>query len=116
MREDEANFIGYLAAVNSDCAELRYSGYMLALVCTGNKLYEADKDKYFEVRSTYRRGITLDFAQNAEYWKQFEDTVLSEAGEKMNDTYLKINSVEDGTKSYGRMVDLLLAEWRANQK
>ena len=116
MREDEANFIGYLAAVNSDCAELRYSGYMLALVCTGNKLYEVDKDKYFEVRSTYCRGITLDFAQNAEYWKQFEDTVLSEAGEKMNDTYLKINSVEDGTKSYGRMVDLLLAEWRANQK
>ena len=46
------------------------------------------------------------------YWEQFEDTVLSTAGEKMNDTYLKANSVEDGTKSYGRMVDLLLAERR----
>ena len=27
----------------------------------------------------------------------------------MNDTYLKANAQEDGTKSYGRMVDLLLA-------
>ena len=112
MREDEANFIGYMACVNSDCPELVYSGYMQALVHAGNKLYEADKEKYSLVWATYCEGIRLDFKKNNEYWKQFEDTTLSKAGEKMNDTYLKINSVEDGTKSYGRMVDLLLAERR----
>ncbi|MBO4510800.1 MAG: DUF3810 domain-containing protein [Lachnospiraceae bacterium] len=115
MREDEANFIGYLAAVNSDSAELRYSGYMSALVNAGNQLYDADKDKYYEVRSTYCEGIIKDFSANSVYWAQFKDTTLSKAGEKMNDTYLKINNVQDGTKSYGRMVDLLLAEWRAKQ-
>ena len=115
MREDEANFIGYLAAVNSECAELRYSGYMSALVNAGNRLYDEDKDKYYEVRSTYCEGIKLDFAENSRYWEQFKDTALSQAGEKMNDTYLKINNVQDGTKSYGRMVDLLLAEWRSRQ-
>ena len=112
MREDEANFIGYLACVNSDSAELRYSGYMLALVHTGNKLYEADKDRYLELRKKYSAGVSLDFAENSQYWKQYRDTTLSNAGEKMNNTYLKMNSVEDGTKSYGRMVDLLLAERR----
>ena len=112
MREDEANFIGYLACVNSDSAELRYSGYMLALVHVGNKLYETAKDRYMELRNLYGRGVNLDFVENSRYWAQFKDTVLSTAGEKMNDTYLKINSVEDGTRSYGRMVDLLLAEWR----
>jgi hypothetical protein len=30
----------------------------------------------------------------------------------MNDTYLKLNGQEDGVQSYGRMIDLLLAERR----
>ncbi|MEI3307330.1 MAG: DUF3810 family protein [Eggerthella lenta] len=30
-----------------------------------------------------------------------------------NDTYLKANNQSDGMRSYGRMVDLLLAEQRA---
>ena len=113
MREDEANFIGYLACVNSDSPELRYSGYMLALIYAGNKLYEADKDRYMQLRDRYCNGIIIDFTENSKYWEQFKDTSLSKAGEKMNDTYLKINNVEDGTKSYGRMVDLLLAEYRS---
>ena len=116
MREDEANYIGYLACVGSDCAELKYSGYMMALINAGNQLYSADKDKYYEVRSMYSDGVNLDLKENSEYWEQFKDTPLSTAGEKMNNTYLKMNNVEDGTKSYGRMVDLLLAEWRKNNK
>ena len=116
MREDEANFIGYLACVGSDSPELRYSGYMLALVNATNKLYSADKEKHTKVCELFSRGIWLDFAKHSEYWKQFEDTKLSEVGETMNNTYLKLNSVEDGTKSYGRMVDLLLAEWRSRQE
>lgn len=31
----------------------------------------------------------------------------------VNDTYLKANNLTDGVHSYGRMVDLLLAEARA---
>ena len=115
MREDEANFIGYLACVNSDDPELVYSGYMLALVHTGNQLYSADKEKYMELSVKYSAGVNLDFYENSRYWDEFKDTVLSDAGEKMNNTYLKINNVDDGTKSYGRMVDLLLAERRARQ-
>ena len=115
MREDEANFIGYLACVNSDSAELRYSGYMLALVCAGNKLYEESADLYRQLYSTYSAGVIADFRENSAYWKEFKDTVLERAGEKMNDTYLKINNQTDGTKSYGRMVDLLIAEYRSRQ-
>ena len=37
----------------------------------------------------------------------------SEVSEKVNNTYLKSNMQEDGTKSYGRMVDLLIGLWRA---
>ena len=31
---------------------------------------------------------------------------------QMNDVYLKANSQEDGVKSYGRMVDLMLEYYR----
>ena len=35
---------------------------------------------------------------------------------KINDTYLKANAQSDGVKSYGRMVDLLLAKYRKDQE
>jgi hypothetical protein len=54
-----------------------------------------------------------DLSDNTAYWKQFEGPV-SEAVDVVNDTYLKVNHQEDGVKSYGNMVDLLLAEYRAN--
>lgn len=110
MREEEAGYVGYLACVNSDCPELRFSGYMNALIHATNQLYDADRERYYRVAANYDDGIWEDFMASNEYWKQFEDTVFSEAGENINNAYLKANNVEDGTKSYGRMVDLLLAE------
>lgn len=113
MREDEANYLGYYACVHSDSYHLKYSGYMLALVYAGNRLYADSPELYYELVRTYDDGVWLDLLANNEYWAQFEDTVYSEVGEKVNDTYLKANNQKDGTRSYGRMVDLLLAEYRS---
>ena len=49
-----------------------------------------------------------DLKDHNAYWDQYRGTV-SEVSDKLNDTYLKANAQEDGVKSYGRMVDLLLA-------
>lgn len=38
---------------------------------------------------------------------------MKEISNSVNNTYLKANGQEDGVKSYGRMVDLLLAEYRS---
>lgn len=111
-REDEANFIAYLACINSDSDELKYSGYMLAFVHAGNELYSADQDKYAEACGYLSDGVISDMRYNTEYWSQFE-TPIATAASSINDSYLKANSQEDGTKSYGRMVDLLLAYERA---
>ena len=48
-------------------------------------------------------------------WKQFEGPA-AEISSAVNDAYLKANRQEEGVKSYGRMVDLLLAEQRAAAK
>ncbi len=121
MREDEANYISYRACMASDSADLQYSGTMLALIYTGNALYRQDATKYSEVYFVhYSEAVIRDLRANNEYWKQFEkpvvgDTTVGEIAEKVNDTYLKINDQTDGTKSYGRVVDLLLAEYKQKQ-
>lgn len=109
MREDEANYIAYLAGMQSGDVELQYSSTMLALVISGNALYAQDKDLYFQIRDQYSKDILIDIRANSAYWQQYEDTVISTVSNKINDTYLKANDQEDGVKSYGRMVDLLLA-------
>ena len=112
MREDEANFIAYLAAREMDSPAFQYSGVMLALIYTGNALFAADRDLFFELNATLDDGIRRDFAYNRVYWQQFEGRV-AEVATAMNDVYLRHNRQEDGVRSYGRMVDLLLADYRA---
>lgn len=112
MREDEANYIAYLAGINSDSMDLKYSSTMLALTIAGNAIYDQNKDLYFEVRELYSEGIKKDLRANSEYWSQYEDTVVSTISNRINDTYLKINDQVDGVRSYGRMLDLLLAKHR----
>lgn len=113
MREDEANYIAILACRRSDSLDLRYSGTVMALLYAGNALYGKNADLYFEIcQKYYGDGVIRDFRANSEYWAQFENTKTAEVANKVNDTYLKANEQEDGVQSYGRVVDLLLAEYR----
>jgi hypothetical protein len=48
-------------------------------------------------------------ADHNSYWRDFEGPA-AEISETVNNTYLKANAQSDGTCSYGRMVDLLLAD------
>ena len=113
MREDEANYISYIACLASDSLDLQYSGTMLALIHTGNALYRKDVDRYAEIyRNHYSEAVIRDLIANNKYWDKFEKTKVAQTAEKVNDTYLKANNQTDGTQSYGRMVDLLLAEYR----
>ena len=114
MREDEANFIGYLACKKSERADFQYSGKMLAFINASNALFAADPKEAEKIYSKLNSGVLTDLIDNSEYWKQFEGPA-AETAEKVNDSYLKANNQHDGVKSYGRMVDLLLAEYRKNK-
>lgn len=115
MREDEANYISYLAGMESESSELRYSSTMLALIISGNALYDQSPDLYFKIRDQYSEGVLKDIRANSEYWIKYEDTVVSTVSNKINDTYLKVNAQADGVQSYGRMLDLLLAKYRKEE-
>lgn len=107
-REDEANFAAYLACMASDDIATRYSGVMLALIHSGNQLNRADRDAFSKLYESYSQGMLRDLADYDLYWTAFEGPV-EEAVNKVNDGYLKYNQQESGVRSYGEMVDLLLA-------
>jgi hypothetical protein len=116
MREDEANYLAYLAGMKSDNVELKYSSTMQALITAGNALYKQSPELYYQIADNYSEGVKKDLRANTEYWQQFDDTVVSTVSNKINDTYLKANDQSDGVKSYGRMLDLLLAQYRKDQE
>lgn len=108
MREDEANFIGYLACIGSENQAFQYSGYLMGWVYAGNALARTDAERYQELYGTLCEQARKDLAENNTFWERYEGPV-AEASNQVNDTYLKINRQADGVKSYGRAVDLMLA-------
>lgn len=107
-REDEANFISYLACMASGDPEMQYSGTLLALATSMNALSGHNSDAYWEIENTYSDGVKRDLWNHDAYWDQFKGPV-AEASTNVNNSYLKSNKQADGVNSYGRMVDLLLA-------
>lgn len=111
MREEEANFIGYLACVGSDAAFSRYSGYLSGFIYAVNALYRQNPEAASEVYAFLPECALTDLHTNNQFWQQYEGPI-AEVSTQVNDTYLKANNQSDGVKSYGRMVDLLLAYYR----
>jgi hypothetical protein len=112
MREDEANFIAWLVSIYSDDIDFMYSGAMLAFVYTISQIHAASPEDWQRIMHGLSEGVRVDLAANRDYWRQFEGP-LAEISAAANDTYLRANRQEDGVASYGRMVDLLLAYFRA---
>ncbi len=115
MREDEANFIAYLACHRSGVPKLQYSGAMFAYTYCMNALYkDAGGEVYTEIYNQLCERAIEDRQYMNQWWKQY-DTPMREVSGQVNHTYLQANAQVDGTKSYGRMVDLMLAEFRSWQ-
>lgn len=111
MREDEANFIGYIACIRSDDLYFQYSGYLMGWVYAGNALAKADPEGFAALRSSLPQAAITDLSYNNAYWDSFQGKV-AEVSNKVNDTYLKLQDQQDGVQSYGRAVDLMLAYYR----
>ncbi len=107
-REDECEFIAFYVGYNCGVAEFEYSSLNMALNYALNALSGEDADAYARIYESLHQGIIRDWVQHGEYWAQF-DTPAAQASEQLNNSYLMFHNQDDGTKSYGRMLDLLLA-------
>lgn len=106
--EDEANFVAFLACTQSKDVFFRYSGYFTAMRYSLNALWRSDTLAFQRVAANFSKGIAVDLEANTIYWERF-DTPIDRISSAVNDLFLKANGQQEGVKSYGKMVDLLLA-------
>lgn len=114
-REDEANYISYVACTMNPDKDFQYSGVMLALLNSMDALANKDFNAYKELTKKYSAGVKRDIEYNNAFWSKYEGKV-EKISDSVNNSYLKSNGQKDGVESYGRMVDLLLAEYRTKNK
>ena len=106
-KENECNFLAWLACSVSGQPDFVYSGHLDAYIYCSNALYKADKELWRQAYENCSDGVLRDIKQRSEYWDSFEGEV-QESSQKFNDTFIKVNGVESGVLSYNEMVGLIL--------
>ena len=112
--EDDANFIGFLACINSDDPFYRYSGYLSVLNYVEKEYKKASGKQEFGSVSLAKSVRADDIFLTSEAWERVEENAVVEtavvkaASNQFTETTLVINGVSDGMKSYSRVVQLLL--------
>ena len=100
--EDEANFIAYLACINSDNDMLKYSGYLSVLNYTNNDYYDCvDEDRYREQIAIDKKVSFDNYCYDAETQKflkekksVIKDEVMENISDTITDTYLDYYEAE----------------------
>lgn len=109
--EQECNFLAVLASTTSGDPVYEYSGWLMGYIHLGNALYQADPAAWQAIRDSLPDTVLADLASNNAYWASFEGAA-ADASQKVYDTILKGYGQEDGIRSYGTVVDLLVAYYR----
>lgn len=115
--EDEANFIAYLACLESEEAVIQYAGYLSVLNYIDNDFYASigkDRERYQAEVSILSQVHDDNVFLTSEEWQRIEEKAVLDTetvdaiSDKFTDTTLRLNGVSDGMASYGRVVRLLL--------
>lgn len=113
--EDEANFVGYIAASNSFDPLFKYSSYL--------NLYQyANRELFLRDSSLARKNYTLldtlvkiDLHELHNFWNSYENPV-EKLTTKLYSQYLKANQQPQGIDTYNHVTALLLAYKRKYNK
>ena len=111
-REDEANLVGYLTAVNSDDVNFRYSANYNMLRYLLLEVRIKSPEDYETLYKKIAPGVLENFKAESEFWRKYN----SEMSGYMNvafDKFLKLNNQKSGIKSYQNIVIWL---WNYHKK
>ncbi len=109
--EDEANFVGFIAGVQSKDKLLRYSAYYNGMEEFLFTVYRKDSLDFKQLRTRISAPVMHDRKTDRLYWKGFESRA-GIFGSILYDRYLKTNNQPQGLKTYNRMIRLVMAWYR----
>lgn len=105
--ENEANFIGSLAAIHNKNAYFKYSGYTFALRYCLAEVFKRDPELYNEIIASVNIGILKNYQEVQYFWMDYQNP-FEPYFEKTFDRFLKANNQSAGMKSYSYVVALLV--------
>ncbi|MEP6950091.1 MAG: DUF3810 domain-containing protein [Ginsengibacter sp.] len=110
-KEDEANFSGYLAAVNSHDTLFQYSAYLDLFVYANHEVF------YFDSSASKNAVIQLSPAVKADLleWRRFNEqyqSLIEPWISWMYGKYLQANQQPKGLRSYNEVIAMLMAYYK----
>jgi hypothetical protein len=102
--ESEASFVGWLTCLRADAAA-QYSGWLALYWQVNGEVNQAERAA---IGNTLAAGPRADMAAVVERIRRSEQPWLRDAGWRVYDQYLKANRVEEGIRSYGTVLTLIL--------
>ena len=103
--ENEANFIGSMAAMRHPDRYFNYSGYSFALRHCLHEIYKRDELVYEELKNLIHLGILKNYQEVREFWEKYQNPTEPLFQSTYN-TILKSNNQPDGMESYNYVVAL----------
>ncbi len=106
--EAEASFIGFMKAVESNNANVRYSGYFNALLNLLNEINKNHKEELEDYTSKLNKRVISDINYYLEFWSKYSNNYFDKVQKYIYDLYLKSNNQEAGIMTYNKVSNFII--------
>jgi hypothetical protein len=113
--ENEANFVGFLAANYNDDVYFKYASYRMAFGYCISEIRKRDRNLSKELWRTVHKGVSKDFKASYQFWQAYENP-FEPILKKGYNAYLEANKQEKGIESYNYVVNLLITYFENSTK
>lgn len=114
--ENECNFAAWLVCKDHSDPKIAYSGWLCAFVYANNALYAADYALWQAQYAGLSEQVRFDLKVLSDSLARYENTKINELGSKANDALIKATGQSEGLRSYGKVVDLMLAYYSVHDE
>ena len=109
--ENEANFVGFLAANYNDDVYFKYASYRMAFGYCISELKKRNRKLSQELSRTVHKGVGKDFNASYQFWQAYKNP-FEPLVKKGYNAYLKANKQDKGIASYHYVVDLFITYFK----
>ena len=113
--EAEASFIGFMKAVESNNANVRYSGYFNALLNLLNEINKNHKEELEDYTSKLNKRVISDINYYMEFWSKYSNNYLDKLQKYIYDLYLKSNNQEAGIMTYNKVSNFIIDYYQRDE-
>ena len=113
--EAEASFIGFMKAVESNNANVRYSGYFNALLNLLNEINKNHKEELQNYISKLDKRVKSDINYYTEFWSRYSNNYFDKVQKYIYDLYLKSNNQEVGIMTYNKVSHFIIDYYKREE-